>query len=183
MSLLNHRLSSEQRLLVEKHLYLVNQVLNSQILYSTSYPDMNREELYQTGCLALCKAAIYYDPERPFAAYAARAIRNALYDYCKKITAYHRPLCTLEHLPELPVSEDPVKHLNYNDLSDFLKRHEKDYSDTVRKGIYALLKRELGYTSGDIAKDFGVSPNLVRAWISLASKKLRQKTELKKLLA
>ena len=45
------------------------------------------------------------------------------------------------------------------------------------------MKKSEGYNSVDISKDFSVSPNSVRAWMSLAAKYLREDTELNQLLA
>lgn len=183
VTILNRRLTTEQQRLVETNLDLVAKVLRNQIRLNTSNPDMSWDELYQTGCLALCKAALYYDAERPFGPYAARAIRNALFDYSSKTTAYHKALSPLEELSELPSTADPLEHLLDSELSLFLQKQHQDASGAVQKGIYSLVKKAQGYTSADISKDFGVSSNLVRAWMSLAAKKLRQEPELYKLLA
>lgn len=183
MTILNLRLTSEQQRLVEEHLELVAQVLNKHIRRTPGNPDMSWEELYQTGCLALCKAALYYDSSREFGPYAARAIRNALFDYCCKVANYRKPLCSLETTPELPVTHTEPMQLYNEAVKKSLKNHHQSSTRAVQKGIYSLLKKADGFTITDISKEFGVSPNLVRAWMSLASKKLRQDTKLYKLLA
>ena len=56
---------------------------------------------------------------------------------------------------------------------------ERNKIDNIQILINADVK---GYLV-DISKDFGVSPNSVRAWMSLAAKYLREDTELNQLLA
>ena len=68
-------------------------------------------------------------------------------------------------------------------MTAFLKTQGSYTTGVVQKGILSLLKKAEGYTSTELSKEFGTSHNSVRAWMSLAAKKLRQEPELYKLLA
>ena len=48
------------------------------------------------------------------------------------------------------------------------------YTGTVFRGIEALEWKTKGYSGAEIAKMYGVKPNLVGAWISKAVKKLEK---------
>ena len=176
-------LTEKQRELIVDHLDLVAQVLNKHICRDLSNPDLDWDDLYQTGCLALCKAALFHNTEKPFGPYAARAIRNALFDYCGISMRYRKPLCTMEQLPEVPFYDEASLTFYEEDLTAFLKTQGSYTTGVVQKGILSLLKKAEGYTSTELSKEFGTSPNSVRAWMSLAAKKLRQEPELYKLLA
>ena len=186
------RLTTEQQELVEKHLELIGKVITKYICPNYSNPDMEWNDLYQTGCLALCKAALSYDEERPFAPYAIRIIRNALTDYCR---AANR-----QHLPSLdePVSEDStIKDFLASNLEDdtayqllcasetmnYLKEQQQLCSGVIQKGISCLIWKAQGYSSVDLSRYYGTSSNSIRAWMSHAAKKLRTERKLYDLLS
>lgn len=176
-------LTDTQRQLIVDHLDLVAQVLNKHICRDLSNPDLEWDDLYQTGCLALCKAALLHDNSKPFGPYAARSIRNALFDYCGKSLRYRQPLCMMDQLPEVPVYDESSFSFCDKDLTAFIKAQGSCTTGVIQKGLISLLKKSEGYTSTELSKEFGTTPNSVRAWMSLAAKKLRQEPELYKLLA
>ncbi len=54
-----------------------------------------------------------------------------------------------------------------------LNSMKKQYSGTVKLGIEAIELKVKGYTGKEIAEMYGVKPNLVGAWISRASNRLK----------
>ena len=137
-------LTEKQRELIVNHLDLVAQVLNKHICRDLSNPDLDWDDLYQTGCLALCKAALFHNTEKPFGPYAARAIRNALFDYCGKSMRYRKPLCTMEQLPEVPVYDEASLAFYEEDLTTFLKTQGELYYWRCSKKRYPLPSQEGG---------------------------------------
>lgn len=173
-------LNPVQKQLVEEHLYLVERMVKRHNRIYGKAPALEWEDLYQTGCLALCRAAQHCDLRLPFAPYACRAIRNALIDYSIQNSRYHQMHGPLEDFLEIPDSNplDPQQLLQETEILEILKNKQQNSTGVVRKGIYSLVRKSMGFSSADISKDFQVSSNLVRAWMSLAAKKLREDTEL-----
>ena len=72
-------LNDLQRQRVEEHLALVEQVLRRSIKTNETVDGMGHDDLYQEGCIALCRAAVSYREEMgAFPAYARTVIRNYL---------------------------------------------------------------------------------------------------------
>ena len=70
-------LNDLQRQRVEDHLALVEQVLRRSIKTNETVDGMGHDDLYQEGCIALCRAAVSYREEMgAFPAYARTVIRN-----------------------------------------------------------------------------------------------------------
>ena len=78
------RLSDEQKRLVQDHLHVIDWVLYKSIVVNETVQGLGREDLYQTGCLALCEAALSFDGRAQFQTYAQTFVRNALIDICRK---------------------------------------------------------------------------------------------------
>lgn len=176
-------LTESQKDLITEHMDLVAQVIHKHIYRNLSDPDMSWDDLYQTGCLALCKAAQHHNVSKPFGPYAARTIRNALIDYCSKNLRYRQWIYTTDTLPDIPVSDDAILPLFEQELTTFVQEQGNHSAGIIQKGVFSLLLKSRGYTSAELSKEFGTSANSVRAWMSLASKKLREEPELYKLLA
>ena len=83
-------LNDLQRQRVEDHLALVEQVLRRSISVNESIDGMGHDDLYQEGCIALCRAAVSYREEMgSFPAYAKVVIRNHLLDPREKICRWY----------------------------------------------------------------------------------------------
>lgn len=86
-------LNDLQRQRVEDHLALVEQVLRRSIKTNETVDGMGHDDLYQEGCIALCRAAVSYREEMgAFPAYARTVIRNYLLDRCREIQSA-RKIC------------------------------------------------------------------------------------------
>lgn len=86
-------LNDLQRQRVEDHLALVEQVLRRSIKTNETVDGMGHDDLYQEGCIALCRAAVSYQEEMgAFPAYARTVIRNYLLDRCREIQSA-RKIC------------------------------------------------------------------------------------------
>lgn len=167
---------------VEDYLYLVSTVIFLYITPHTDITGMEYDDLYQTGCLALCDAAASYHEEKAasFPTYAAVVIRNRLYDYCRHMYHIHSRLLYLD----ADLSEDGEGTFLQNQVLEpaapanglfpLLLEIRKEYSGITAKGVEALLLRATGYTGKEIARMYRVKPNHVSAWISRASSRLKK---------
>ena len=76
-------LTPKQQKLVEGNLDLADILLRTKIRPNETIRGMEFEELYQCGCLALCRAAATYDHSTQFRTYASRVLYNAMIDQCR----------------------------------------------------------------------------------------------------
>ena len=175
-------LNDLQRQRVEDHLALVEQVLRRSIKTNETVDGMGHDDLYQDGCIALCRAAVSYREEMgAFPAYARTVIRNYLLDRCREIQSARKnlPLLSLDAFAEMGAPE-PVSPFHTEDLisdvsSDALLSHFRNrYHGTARLGIEAMELRVRGYSCADIAKLYQKKPNYIGACISRAAEKLRR---------
>lgn len=166
--------------LVEEHLNCVRWVISNYINVNEGICGLGYDDLYQEGCTALCHAAISFDPQNgaQFHSYAISVIRNHLIDYCRRVQAQRcrAQVVSLEELKEDSSREpsvfcDDTSRLYVEQILAYGKR---TYSGTARLGIEAMELKIQGYSGTDIAKLYGVKPNLVGAWISRAAAKLKK---------
>ena len=171
-------LNDLQRQRVEDHLALVEQVLRRSIKTNETVDGMGYDDLYQEGCIALCRASVSYREEMgAFPAYAKVVIRNHLLDRCREIQSARKnlPLVSLDTFTEMGAPE-PVSPFHTEDLisdvsSAVLLSHFKNrYHGTARLGIEAMELR----VCADIAKLYQKKPNYIGACISRAAEKLRR---------
>lgn len=194
---MNGIMNYEQKQLVTTHLSLVPRMVHA---LTRSYSHLSQEEfeeLTQTGYLALCSAAMKWNPTQPFPPYARAAIRNAIYDYWRDYGKRKNIFCSLDALltaedgspyePEFALhtkkTVSPEQAVILGESASYLKALEDTGNTPMKKGIASLRLQQKGYTSTEVAKIYGVSSNHVRAWQSKARKQLRQNQELYALLA
>lgn len=178
------RLNDTQRRLVEDHLYVVHQVIHDRIVVNEQIYGFEYDDLFQEGCIWLCKAAVHYQPEKAaqFSTFAKKVIANGLKTYC-------RLMCNKQkRLVSLPNYADPSEQiLSMDQFSSGLDRDQfereldvflllqnlkKQYTGSTRWGIEAIEWKVKGYTGVQIAAMYGVKPNHVGAWISRAVRKI-----------
>lgn len=177
-------LTAQQQKQVEQNLNLVHKIIRCSITTHNDITGMEYDDLFQTGCLALCDAVKSYCPDRNacFATFAGIVIRNRLYDYCRHINHIQSHLLYLDS--SLKDSEE-TSHLDClasslpeevtsGHLFTLLLSVKEEYDGITAKGIEALLLKARGYTGKEIARMYRVKPNHVAAWISRANSRLRQ---------
>ena len=176
-------MSLQEEKMVTEHLYLVKSIVLSTMSINESVQGFGYEDLFQTGCEALCHAAIHYQEEKgaSFATFAGRVIKNHLISHCRKVVKEQTSLLYLdtptlddEELTFADLIPDESNHA-ISDLETYLllKDVSQNYSGISRKGIEALSLKCMGHSSIDIAKHYGVKSNHVAAWITRAINKLR----------
>ena len=186
---LNTPLNAAQRMLVEDAIPLAKWTVKTYITSCEQVAGLGYEDLLQEAYLALCKAAMSYREESgvQFKSYAVTVMRNHLLDHCRKISSetQHLPAFSMDDTGE--DADDVLSHqislasaafeddcLSQTWTKEFLRKRREAYRGCSRLGIEALeLKVLHGFGVTDIAEFYQVKPNLVGAWISKATAKIR----------
>lgn len=77
-------------------------------------------------------------------------------------------------LEQIPAEDSLDKIFEEQDILLLLQNCKRQYTGTARLGIEAIEWKVKGLSGAEIAKMYGVRPNLVGAWISRAAQRLRQ---------
>lgn len=185
-----------ERKLTEDHLSIVAKVIQTLTCGCRYVSYDERQDLLQIGNLALCKAAMNYDGNRPFETYAKVVIRNAIYDYWRSLQKERTYTCSMNAIADnetdtsyqqLLADTSSLQNLeqehNLRSIYEYLQTLQNVNCTTIKKGIQALLLQQNGYTSQEISKHYGVPASHVRAWKSKARKYLQQDATLYALLS
>lgn len=174
-------LNNEQKSLVENHIDIVYWVVKKYIYINECVVGLSYEDIYQEGCYWLCKAALTYNKSVLFKTYAEVVVKNGLISYCRCTAEKHKRV-SIVYIGDSNMANE-INLLNKNNTQGFenivevsflLESVKKEYEGIVVRGIEALQFKMQGCSGYDIAKKYGVKENAVGAWISKASKKLRQ---------
>ena len=134
------------------------------------------DDLFQIGCLGLCKAAQTDKPGHTvaFSTYAYRLIRNEIYTELERATRRGREVATdPAELPCTVLDDDtPEQREACSALLARLERAEAGAAGVTAKGFQAIRMLMDGYTNREIGEMFGVPANHVTAWVSRARKAL-----------
>lgn len=185
-----------ERKLTEDHLSIVAKVIQTLTCGCRYVSYDERQDLLQIGNLALCKAAMNYDGNRPFETYAKVVIRNAIYDYWRSLQKERTYTCSMDAIADnetdtsyqqILANTSSLQNLeqehNLRSIYEYLQTLQNVNCTTIKKGIQALLLQQNGYTSQEISKHYGVPASHVRAWKSKARKYLQQDATLYALLS
>lgn len=184
----NFRLTKEQQALAERNLSVVHWVILNNIHVNPGICGLEYGDLFQEGCLWLCKAAFTYDAEQAqFATYAKKVVRNGLLSYCRKICGQGRHISRLVigEQGELAADGEQLEQqdddfdirLSLMETLDLLESSKQNYQGVARLGMEALALKVQGMRITDIAALYQVPPSHVGAWISRSVEKLRNDPE------
>ena len=174
-----------QRELVVQHLDVVDRTIKTRIKIN-GQALQTYEDFYQIGCEALCRAAMDYKVELgTFAPFGGRYVYNALVDHCRKQNTHAK-----QHHDYVMESDNDDYALSYfgeeydfdddiylQDLKKAFVACKEQYSGIARCGIEAIELKSLGYSTREIADQYGTTVNNVNAWISRARSKLKANPE------
>ncbi len=169
------QLTEEQRIKVEANMGLVNKVIQDCVHTPDKGCIYDYDDLFQIGCIGLCKAA---QTDRPghksaFSTYAYRLIRNEIYTQLEYATRRGRELATdPEGLPCAILDVDLGEQDACEELMRLLDRAEMTAAGTTAKGLQAIRMRIDGFSCREIGEHFGSPANHVTAWIAKARKHL-----------
>lgn len=175
-------LSKEQIRLVEENISVIKTVIYTRIIFDKSVFGLEYDDLYQEGCMLLCKAAQKYEKDKncTFKTFAYTVILNGLISYCRRINRqnHNDSLCNEKMKKELEILEKSRNILQEKiiefDIISFLENIKTQYTGTTKLGIEALAWRVKGFSGVEIAKIYNVKPNNIGAWTSRAVKKLKE---------
>ena len=158
----NIALTDAQRSMVEANMDVVRWALRTSIQVNEQRYGFGYDDLFQEGCIWLCKAAVTYDPDggASFPTYAQRVVENGLRTYCR-----------LQHSKErrsFPVSEifdteadghramtSGIRSLQEQlaevDALSLLESAKQQYNGVARLGIEAIQLKFIGLSNTDIA--------------------------------
>ena len=183
---MNHtqKLDPRQRQLVEENISIVRWVIYDSICTNPATCGLEYNDLFQEGCLYLCKAALSYDPSRAdFPAFAKSVVRNGLITYCKTIQRHEAKVChpsfTYDGTFEDEVAAFAAWKVTMDqiEIQNVLDSVKLRYHGITRRGIEAIALRAQGKSMRQIASSYHVPDTHICAWVSRAAKKLRQDRE------
>lgn len=187
-------LNEKQRRLVESclsngQMTVVQRAIRSHIVVNETIFGFGYEDLYQEGCIWLCKAAAAFQEEKgvKFETYAFKVVTNGLRTYCRLMCNKQKHQCTLPlysdeesgqlSMDQLLTAECAQDFISEMETLHLLHTLKGQYSKTVQLGIEAIEWKIKGFTGKEIAQMYGVKPNLVGAWISRAACRLKENPE------
>ena len=151
----------DQHRLIEESLSLVRWTVKRYFACDEGVVGLAYDDLYQEGCIALCRAAAAYDAQRgEFDTFAVTVIRNHLIDYCRTISADVRgqSVVSLDEMAESGWEGDSPERLmertnrsqeaavSEMNADSFLESRRVRYQGAARLGVEALeLKIMEGY--------------------------------------
>lgn len=161
-------MTENEKQLVEGHLYLIRNIILNTISMNKNTEELEYNDLYQTGCEALCHAAIQYKQDKgaSFPTYASIVIRHALLSQCRKASKWQgitvsldAPLSDDKELTLSDVLKDPNDQA-FSDLETrlMLRAYENNQTEPARKHLdMFLLNRLCGYNISELAAYYKVS--------------------------
>ena len=172
-------LTAEQREKVEQNIRLVQKVINDKVHGPYQLGICTYDGMVQIVCIGLCKSAAT-DRGWTFSTYAYRLIWNEICDALIYSTRRQATELSSDMIPL--VAENPTVSIadvaTQLDVQAALKAAKQKASPCVIKGIDAMIQMAEGRSSKEIGNEFGVSANLVCAWVSKARKYLKSRPEI-----
>ena len=161
--------------IIEGNLGLVGQVIKDKVHDIHNIAIFTYEDLFQVGCIGLCKAVdTYREGEGCFSTYAYALIRNEIFDALKYATFRRNREAVLDTV-DLRTCADEEPSVDFiHETYQTVHAARLRTSGITAKGIDALLLLAQGYTHSEIgARMGGVSANNISAWVARARKFLR----------
>ena len=172
------KLTIEEQKKVEDNMGLVGKVIKDKVNGVNELRFYTYDDIFQIGCIGLCKAATKDNGIGCFSTYAYRLIWNEICDQLIYATRRQRKEELSETKVVLAAGKEDVPMELKLDLYDALDRAKEAAIPTVQKGIHALTLMSEGYTAREIGEQLGVSANLVTAWVSKARTFLKSQPEI-----
>ncbi len=167
-------LTELQQKKVEENMGLVGLVIRERIHNINGIGIFSYDDLFQIGCIGLCKAVQTDRPGRgAFSTYAYRIIQNEILTQLAYATIRRREQATDPgELPCFVLDDDVEQAEACHDLELLLDRAEAEATGVTAKGIQAIRLLIQGYTNREIGEQFGTTANNITAWVSKARKYL-----------
>lgn len=171
---------SDREQLIEQNIRLVGQVIKDKVHGVQRIGIYTYDDIFQIGCIGLCKAADTFCPGKgSFSTYAYIIIRNEIFDALEYATLRRNreELFAADEMPGV-VNKDPYEE-SLSELEQALDDAMRNTCGVTSRGIEAIRLLALGYTHREIGERMGgVSANNVTAWVARARKYLKSKPDI-----
>lgn len=186
-------LTDSQRDMVEANMDTVRWVLRTSIQVNDQLYGFGYDDLFQEGCIWLCKAAVTYDPEggASFPTYAQKVVENGLRTYCRLMHSKERRSFPVSEIFDAEADDrcsvavgarSFQEQLAEVDALSLLESAKQQYDGVARLGIEAMQLKFIGLSNTDIAARYGVKANYLGAAIHRAAERLRSNRDFLKSL-
>ena len=165
---------------------LVGQVIKDRVHNIKNIGLFTYDDLFQIGCIGLCKAADSFKPGKyRFSTYAWILIRNEIFDALDYATVrrIHEGAADLSSsLDKRSLYLEPFPEPDYG-IDHILSGALEQTRGVTAKGIKAIRMLADGYTHREIGELMGgVNANNVAAWVARARKHLKSQPEIAELV-
>ena len=174
------QLDNKAQMLVEENMGLVHGVIKDNVRDIGSIGMFTYEDLFQIGCVGLCKAAGTVKPGKTkFSTYAYILIRNEIFTALEYATLRKNRESivdseTLQYFTQEITTDGSV----WSELDDVLGSVSKTASGSVARGIMALRLIAEGYSHREIGEKMNAPANHVSAWVAKARKLLKSHPDI-----
>lgn len=172
-------LTEEQKAVVENNICLVRKVMKDRLHGGNALSYYSYEDLFQIGCIGLCKAAATDKGTGCFSTYAYRLIWNEI---CDALIFATRRVSSEVELKEASFAMSPavpgIPSAESLDLRKVLDSVVKDAPVGHRKALMAAMLMAEGYSSREVGQKLQIPANSARSLASRARRYLREKPEL-----
>ena len=169
------KLNEEMQKKVEENLGLIHKVINDKVHGPYQMGIYSREDLFQIGCIGLCKAAAT-DKGGNFSTYAYRLIWNQICDALIYSTRRQTHKTIYDVTPYTAEPDDNDFELGLA-IDQALEKAKLDAPPSTAKGIDAIRLMSEGYTCGEIGEQIGATDKQVTAMVSKARKVLKERKD------
>ena len=141
-------LTEDQRGQVEANMGLIGKVLKDKLRGSSALGVYTHEDLFQIGCVGLCKAVAEDKKTGCFSTFAYRLIWNEICDALVLGNRYAMHEAPTEDLSDThPRASEFASSNSRLELEELQRRLSRDAPAGIRKGMQVLILKAHGYTS------------------------------------
>ena len=184
-------LTDTQREMVEANMDVVRWAIHTSIRVNEQLYGFGYDDLFQEGCIWLCKAAVTYDPSGSarFPTYAQKVVENGLRTYCRLLRSKERRCFPVPEIFDMAEDSACVRASNVRSLQEqlaevgalsLLESAKQQYDGVARLGIEAMQLKFIGLSNTDIAAHYGVKANYLGAAVHRAAERLKANSEFLK---
>ena len=171
-------LTEEQRGQVEANIGLIGTGLKDKLRGSSALGVYTHEDLFQIGCVGLCKAVAEDKKTGCFSTFAYRLIWNEICDALVLGNRYAMHEAPTEDLSDThPTASEFASSNSRLELEELQRRLSRDAPAGIRKGMQVLILKAHGYTSKEIGVQLQLPANAVRTLASRTRAYIRKLPE------
>lgn len=170
------KLNEEMQKKVEENLGLIHKVINDKVHGPYQMGIYSRDDLFQIGCIGLCKAAAT-DKGGNFSTYAYRLIWNQICDALIYSTRRQANEVTYDVSPYTAEADENDLALGIA-IDQALEKAKLEAPPSTVKGIEAIRLMAEGFTCREIGEQMDATDKVVAAWISKARKFLKARKDV-----